>query len=230
MIIWERREKYHEARDDYSCRFYRYPIGRFISMNQPISEKAFYLGGLFLPLGGWLDALIPVSRGEGGIRKGEFPEMVKAVNLGTGKMLRQAKKRSEQLKSVSAKSGAVLMIGIVILGCAGMRETHWKSLSSTDLYEAFYYVSKSHLLYKATVLVSVKIEYTEKGVAAYVKEFGKDYENLSYSLQLWEVDCRGRTQRMTTSTQYSATGNVIRPSKGRLSESLGKKLSEAVCE
>ena len=122
------------------------------------------------------------------------------------------------------------MIGMMILGCAGTREAQWKFLSSTDLYEAFYYVSKSHLLYKATIVASIKLEYTEKGVAAYVKEFGKDYENLSYSLQLWEVDCRGKTQRMSSSTQYSATGNMIRPAKGRLPESLGKKLTEAVCE
>ncbi len=119
-----------------------------------------------------------------------------------------------------------------MFGCAGMREARWKSFSSTDLYEGFYYVSKSHLLYKGTVLVSVKLEYTEKGVAAYVREFGKDYENLSYSLQLWEVDCRGKTRRMSSSSQYSVTGNIIstKPAKGRLSESLGKSLSEAVCE
>jgi len=121
---------------------------------------------------------------------------------------------------------------MVIIGCAGVRETRWKLLGSTDLYEAFYYVSKSHLLYKATVLVSVKLEYTEKGVAAYAREFGKEYENLSYSLQLWEVDCRGRTERMSSSSQYSASGNMIntKPAKGRPSESLGKSLSEAVCQ
>ena len=144
--------------------------------------------------------------------------------------MRKTKNWGDLLKSLSVKLAVVLIIGMAIIGCAGVRETRWKLLRSTDLYEAFYYVSKSHLLYKATVLVSVKLEYTEKGVAAYVREFGKEYENLSYSLQLWEVDCRGRTERMSSSSQYSATGNMIKPAKGRLLESLGKKLSEAVCE
>ncbi len=137
------------------------------------------------------------------------------------------------MKSVSVKLGIALVIGIFVSGCAGMQEGRWKSFNSTDLYEGFYYLSRSHLLYKTNVQqISVKLEYTKKGIAGYVEEFGKDYENLSYSLQLWEVDCRRRTQRMLSSSQYSVTGHIIntKPAKGRLSESLGKRLSEAVCE
>jgi hypothetical protein len=136
------------------------------------------------------------------------------------------------MKSLSVKLGVVLIIGMVIIGCAGMREAHWKFLSSTDLYEAFYYVSKSHFLYKGTVLVSVKLEYTKKGIAEHVRAFGKDYENLNYSLQQWEIDCPAKTQRISSSSQYSAEGNIIntKPAKGRLSESLGKRLSEAICK
>ena len=135
------------------------------------------------------------------------------------------------MKSLLGKLG-VLFIGLLILGCAGMRGASWKSLSSTDLYEGFYYVSKSHLLYKGTVLVSVKLEYTEKGIAEYIKEFGKDYENLSYSLQSWEVNCRAKTERILSISQYSVDGNIIntKPAKGGSSESLGKSLSEAVCK
>jgi hypothetical protein len=137
------------------------------------------------------------------------------------------------MKPFSVRLGVALVIGMVVFGCAGMREARWKSFISTDLYEGFYYVSRSHLLYKSNVpQVSVKLEYTKKGIAEYVKEFGKNYENLSYSLQLWEVDCRGKTQRIASSSQYSITGNIIntKPDKGRLSESLGKNLSEAVCD
>ncbi len=120
---------------------------------------------------------------------------------------------------------------MVIFGCAGGREAKWKFLASSDLYEGYYYVSKSHLLYKSTVQVSVKLEYTEKGMAEYVKEFGKHYENLSYSLQLWEINCPAREYRILSMNQYSAEGNRIssKPAKGRLSEALGKRLLEAVC-
>ncbi len=134
------------------------------------------------------------------------------------------------MKSLSVKVGLVLFIGMIIFGCAG-RGAQWKFLGSTDLYEAYYYVSKSHLLYKSTVGVSVKLEYTEKGVAEYVREFGKSYENLSYSLQLWEINCPAREHRMLSVNQYSVEGNRIssKPAKGRLSESLSKRLLEVAC-
>ena len=123
-------------------------------------------------------------------------------------------------------------MGLAIFGCAEMQGGHWKFFSSTDLYEGFYYVSKSHLLYKGTVLVSVKLEYTEKGIAEHIKEFGKDYENLSYSLQSWEVDCRAKTERILFNNRYSVEGNLIntKSAKGRLSESISKSLSETVCK
>jgi hypothetical protein len=80
--------------------------------------------------------------------------------------------------------------------------------------------------------VSVKLEYTKKGIAEYVKEFGKDYENLSYSLQSWEVDCRARKERILSNNRYSVEGNLIntKSARGRLSQFLGKSLSEAVCK
>jgi hypothetical protein len=114
------------------------------------------------------------------------------------------------MKSVSVKLGVVLIIGIVIFSCAGMRGALWKSFSSTDLYEGFYYVSNPHFLYKGTVRVWVKLEYREKGKAEYVKKFGKDYENLSYSLQQWEIVCPAKTETIIYINQYSiATSGVI---------------------
>lgn len=136
------------------------------------------------------------------------------------------------MKSLLGRLG-VILIGLSIFGCAEMRGGHWEVFSSTDLYEGFYYVSKSHFLYKDTVVqVSVKLEYTKKGIAEYVKEFGKDYENLSYSLQSWEVDCRAKKERILSNRRYSVEGNLIntKSAKGRLSQSLGKSLSEAVCK
>lgn len=141
-------------------------------------------------------------------------------------------KKGDRRKSFLVKWGAVLIIGIVTFGCAGMRRESWKSFTSTDLYEGFYYVTKSHLLYKGTVQVAVRVEYTKKGIAEHIKEFGKDYKNLSYSLQEWEVDCPGKKERILSNNRYSVEGNLINAkfAKGRLSESFGKSLSEAVCK
>ncbi len=136
------------------------------------------------------------------------------------------------MKSLSLKLEAVFVIGMVVFGCAGMREAQWKFLGSTDLYEGFYYVSKSHLLYKGTLRVWIRLEYTKKGVAEYVKELGKDYENLSYSLQLWEIDCPARRESISSTRLYSVEGNIIKTksAKGHLSESLSRSLFEAVCD
>lgn len=135
------------------------------------------------------------------------------------------------MKSLLVKLGVILIIGIVTSDCAAMRGGSWKSFSSTDLYEVFYYVSHSHLLYKATLLVSVRVEYTEKGIAEYKREFGKGYENLSYSLQSWEVDCPAKKGRILYSDQYSIEGNLINTmAQGLLLSSFGKSLSETICK
>jgi hypothetical protein len=70
------------------------------------------------------------------------------------------------------------------------------------------------------------------GLFLKVKDFGKDYEDLSYSLQFWEVDCPVRKQRILSIDEYSAKGNILntKPGKSRLSDSLAKRLSKAVCK
>jgi len=131
-----------------------------------------------------------------------------------------------------ARLGVILIIGIVIFGCAGKRgEGSWKSFSSTDLYEGFYYISQSHLLHKPTLVVSVRLEYKKKGLAEDLWEFGKAYKNLSYSLQSWEVDCRAAKERILSSDQYSVEGNLIHTKlpRGSFLRSFGKSLSKAVC-
>lgn len=86
------------------------------------------------------------------------------------------------------------------------------------LNECFYYAENMTRSYKNIVWVWIKLEYTEKGIAESVKEFGKDYENLSYSLQLWEIDCPAKKQRILSINEYSVEGNIFntKPDKSRL--------------
>jgi hypothetical protein len=135
------------------------------------------------------------------------------------------------MKLFQVKMEVVLIVGIFIFGCAGMRSGSWKSFISTDLYEGFYYVIRSHLLYKGTLEVAVKLEYTEKGIAERIREFGKGYKNVGYSLQSWEVDCPARNERILSSDQFSAEGNLVNTElpERSLSRSLGRSLYEAAC-
>jgi len=135
------------------------------------------------------------------------------------------------MKSLSLKLGIVL-IGLSVLASGHVWGADWKFFRSTDSYEVFYYLTKSHLLYKSTVRVWIKLEYTEKGKADYVKEFGKDYENLSYSMQYWEIDCPSRRQRVLSINHYTAEGNILNPkqAKNPFSTSFTSSLVETICK
>jgi hypothetical protein len=127
-----------------------------------------------------------------------------------GKAVYGGVKGGDQMKSLSVKLG-VILVGLIIFTHVEVWGADWKFVSSTDLYKGFYYGEKMTKPYKGISLVRVwvKLEYTEKGIAEYVKKFGKDYENLSYSLELWDIDCKTRRYIIWSTTQYSIKGNII---------------------
>ena len=135
------------------------------------------------------------------------------------------------MKSLSMKL-RVILIGLSVLCSAEVWGADWKFFSSNDSYEVYYYVSDAHLLYKGTIHVWVKLEYTDKGIAEYVKRFGKGYENLSYSLQYWEIYCPAKKRRILSVNQYSAQGSILntKPAKSPFSKSFTDRLFETVCE
>jgi hypothetical protein len=144
------------------------------------------------------------------------------------------------MKSLLAKLRVPFAIlGLVILVHAEAWGADWKFFSSTDSYEGFYYADNMTHPSKNIVRVWIKLEYTEKGVTGMVKEFGKHYEPLSYSLQLWEIDCLAKKQNILLVKDYSADGNIlnIKPPKSGFSTwksiskgSVGESLSKAVCK
>jgi len=136
-----------------------------------------------------------------------------------------------RMKSLPLKLG-IVFLGLSILGSGHAWGADWKFFSSTDSYEVSYYVSQSHLLYKTTIRLWVKLEYTEKGKADYIKQFGKDYKNLSYSLQYWEIDCPSRRQRVLSINHYNAEGDVLNtePAKNPFSKSFTMSLVETICK
>ena len=126
----------------------------------------------------------------------------------------------------------VILIGLAIFGYTEVWGADLKLVSSTDSYKCFYDAENITRSSKNIVGIWARLEYTEKGISGIVKEFGKHYENLSYSLQLWEIDCPVEKRRILSRSQYSVEGNLIntKSAKGRLEQSLGKSLSEAVCK
>ena len=143
------------------------------------------------------------------------------------------------MKSLSGRLGVILIAGLAIFGCAGTQGTHWRVFNSTDFYEGSYYVegmtrstNKVSRKPKDRVRVSIKLQYTEKGIAEYVKKFGKGYGNLSYSLQFWEIDCVMQKHRILSFHQYSTKGDILNTDKAKdlYSDSVDNSLSKAVCK
>ena len=94
------------------------------------------------------------------------------------------------MESLSVRLGVIsVVIGLAIFGCAKAWAEDWTLYAKTDLYECSY--DTEHMIRSSQDIVKVwtKLVYTERGVAEMVKEFGKHYENLSYSLELWEINC-----------------------------------------
>ena len=148
------------------------------------------------------------------------------------------------MKSLWGKLG-VILIGLAIFGYGEVWGADWKHFSSTDLYECFYYAEGMTRYTDITggppkniARVWIKLEYTEKGIDGMVKKFGKEYENLSYSLQLWEIHCSLKKQQILSIKEYSVEGNVLntKPTKSLSKwksisrEIVGESLYKAVCK
>jgi len=134
------------------------------------------------------------------------------------------------MKSLSVKLG-VILIGLTLFTYAEVWGADWRLISSTDSYKCFY--DAENITRSSTNIVGVwaRLEYTEKGISGIVKEFGKHYEDLSYSLELWEIDCVKKKQRILSITEYSVEGSILYTNPAKSRPSAWKPISrEAVAE
>jgi hypothetical protein len=142
------------------------------------------------------------------------------------------------VKLISVRFGVIsVVMGLAIFGDAEAWARDWRLYAKADLYACSYDAESMTRSSQGIVEVWTKSEYTERGVIEMVIKFGKHYENLSYSLELWEINCVEKRHRLLLFTAYSAEGNVLyndeagsRPppwktiSRGSVEESLYKAL------
>ena len=142
------------------------------------------------------------------------------------------------MKSLSIKLG-IVFIGIVISGCAGKRAADWRLFAETQADIGVSYYDAGNITHPSKHIVRtwIKLVYYKDGVALQVKELGKRYEDLSYTLNLLEVDCAAKKQRVLQSTSHSKDGNVISSNQSRGAEwspinpgSIGEVLYRTVCK
>ena len=114
------------------------------------------------------------------------------------------------MKSISLRFEVIsVVMGLVIFGCLEAWAADWRLYAKTDLYECFYDAENMSRSSQDIMEVWTKLVYKERGVVEMVKEFGKHYENLSYSLELWEINCAEKKQRLLSITAYSEEGNIL---------------------
>ncbi len=113
------------------------------------------------------------------------------------------------MKSLSIKLG-VILIGFFILGYAEASEEDWKYFRQDYEGNNFYYdVTSITRPSENIVRAWIKKEYGPIALIYLLKEHGRRYVNLSYSVGLEEINCSDRKKRNISLKLYSKDGKVL---------------------
>jgi hypothetical protein len=85
----------------------------------------------------------------------------------------------------------------------------WRVYAGTD--DGIFYYDAENVIRPSndTVRIWHKVVFSEKGIRGAVNTFGKDYENLDYSISLREINCVEKKIRSLSVTYYSKEGAVL---------------------
>jgi len=105
----------------------------------------------------------------------------------------------------------------------------WKQVGSTN--SAIFYYDTKEITYPSKDIVKVltKWAYTEKGIKNAKEIFGENYKNLSYSIKSYEINCKDKTSRILSITDYNKDGSVI-PSNSKTNAEWSSISPESVLE
>jgi hypothetical protein len=148
------------------------------------------------------------------------------------------------MKSLLGKLGVVLIgLLIFVIGCQktvlkneSTKGVDWKFYNSNEMYLTYYYTKNITHPSKNVVRVWERWNLTEKGVLVWVQELGKEYENLSHFIILWEINCTEKKSRSLSETSYDNKGKVIISSSSPkewdfiIPESMHENLYKEVCK
>jgi hypothetical protein len=113
------------------------------------------------------------------------------------------------MKSLSVKVGVILVIGLCIFTYTEVRGADWKYMGESKDGAYHYDATSVTRSSRNIVRVRIRLEYNDKGVIGMVREFGKDFENLKYTIGLDEINCPDKKMRNLTLTHYSKEGKII---------------------
>jgi len=104
---------------------------------------------------------------------------------------------------------SLLLTISIFFGYSVVWGADWKQVRSTG--SAILYYDTEEITYpsKDVVKVLTKWAYTEKGIKNAQEIFGKNYGNLGYSTKSYEINCKDKTSRILSITDYNKDGTVI---------------------
>jgi len=116
------------------------------------------------------------------------------------------------MKSSLSKLGVILgIIGLAIFGHAEVRGVDWKYYGTNEDGSYFYDTESMKQLSKNLIEVWVQSAYTEKSISRWVREGGKDFQDLDFTLISLELNCVERSARYLRIVFYSKNGKVFYP-------------------
>ncbi len=117
-----------------------------------------------------------------------------------------------KMKSGWSRLGAILgIIGLIVFGHTEGWGVDWKYYGTNEDGSYFYDTESMTRSSKDLIEVWVQSAYSEKAISHWVREGGKGFQDLDFSLIWLGLNCVERSARYLRIVFYSKNGNVFRP-------------------
>jgi hypothetical protein len=142
------------------------------------------------------------------------------------------------MKSMIGKLIIIVATGLLLFGYAEVWGEDWKFIRKSKDGDSYYYdgdnISRPS---KNIVKGSVKMVYSEKSKNREIDKLGPSYKDLSYRINLWEMNCIEKKVAFLEITTYTKNGTIIKSIKvdsikwaSIVPETMGEDLYKALCK
>ncbi len=103
----------------------------------------------------------------------------------------------------------VISLALALLGSTEVWGADWKAYGGNN--DGLFYYDSDSITHPSKNIIRFwhKAIFSEAGIREAVNTFGKDYENLDYSISLREINCSEKMIRLLAVTYYSNTGAIL---------------------
>jgi len=144
------------------------------------------------------------------------------------------------MKSRIGRLMIIVVTGLLVFSYAEVWGEDWKFIrKSKDKDGDSYYYDASNITRPSKNIVrgSVKMVFSEKSINREIEKLGSSYKNLSYRINLWEINCSEKKVAFLQTTTYSKNGTIIKSIKldkitwmSIVPDTMGEDLYKALCK